>query len=136
MANIKYYDVILKPVVTEKSMGMMATENSAYKKEYITETGEIVQKKSKGCKPKQPREIEYFTERKYVFYVHKDANKVQVKEAVEKMFDGVQVEKVNIMNLVGKAKRRGTAVGRTSHKKKAIVKLKRDSKEIEIFQGM
>ena len=51
MANIQYYDVILKPVVTEKTMALMA-------------------------------------DKKYTFLVHTEANKTQIKEAVEKMFPG------------------------------------------------
>ena len=72
MADIKYYDVILKPVVTEKSMGLMA-------------------------------------DKKYTFLVHTEATKSQIKEAVEKMFAGAKVAKVNTMNNEGKSKRvRGT----------------------------
>lgn len=99
MANIQYYDVILKPVITEKSMNMMA-------------------------------------EKKYTFYVHPDANKAMIKEAVEKMFEGTKVEKVNTMNIPGKKKRRGMTVGRTAATKKAIVKLKEESADIEIFSGL
>ena len=99
MANIQYYDVILKPVVTEKSMNAMS-------------------------------------ERKYTFLVHPDANKSQVREAVEKMFPGTKVEKVNTMNIQGKTKRRGMVFGKTAKTKKAIVKLTADSKEIEIFSGL
>ena len=99
MANIQYYDVILKPVVTEKSMNAMG-------------------------------------ERKYTFLVHPEANKSQVKEAVEKMFPGTKVEKVNTMNIDGKKKRRGMVVGKTAKTKKAIVKLTEDSKEIEVFSGL
>jgi large subunit ribosomal protein L23 len=69
MADIKYYDVILSPVITEKSMNAMA-------------------------------------DKKYTFYVHTDATKTQVKEAVEKMFEGTKVAKVNTMNLEGKNRRR------------------------------
>ena len=99
MANIQYYDVILKPVVSEKSMNAMG-------------------------------------ERKYTFLVHPEANKSQVKEAVEKMFPGTKVEKVNTMNIDGKKKRRGMVVGKTAKTKKAIVKLTEDSKEIEVFSGL
>lgn len=99
MADVKYYDVILKPVVTEKSMNLMA-------------------------------------EKKYTFYVHPDANKSMVKEAVEKMFDGVKVEKVNTMNIPGKKRRRGAVTGRTAARKKAIVKLTEESADIEIFNGL
>lgn len=99
MADIKYYDVILKPVITEKSMAGMS-------------------------------------EKKYTFLVHTDANKPQIKEAVEKMFDGVKVKRVNTINYDGKKKRRGMVVGKTAKKKKAIVTLTEDSKDIEIFAGL
>lgn len=99
MADLKYYDVILKPVITEKSMDQMS-------------------------------------EKKYTFYVHTDATKSQIKTAVEKMFDGAKVAKVNTMNLDGKKRRRGMTVGKTAAKKKAIVQLTEDSAEIEIFQGL
>ena len=99
MADIKYYDVILKPVVTEKSMNAMG-------------------------------------EKKYTFLVHPEANKSQIKEAVEKMFEGTKVARVNTMNLEGKNRRRGMVVGKTAKTKKAIVQLTEDSKEIEIFEGL
>ena len=99
MAALQYYDVILKPVVTEKSMDGMS-------------------------------------EKKYTFLVHPEANKTQIKEAVEKMFDGVKVAKVNTMNCDGKKKRRGMVVGKTAKTKKAIVQLTEESKEIEIFAGL
>ncbi|MDO4619984.1 MAG: 50S ribosomal protein L23 [Lachnospiraceae bacterium] len=99
MADLKYYDVILKPVVTEKSMNQMA-------------------------------------EKKYTFLVHPDANKAQIKEAVEKMFEGRKVKNVNTMNLDGKTKRRGMTFGKTAKTKKAIVTLTEDSKDIEIYSGL
>ena len=99
MANIQYYDVILKPVITERSMNAMA-------------------------------------DKKYTFYVHPDANKTMIKEAVEKMFEGTKVASVNTMNLSGKEKRRGRTVGKTAAKKKAVVTLTQDSKDIEIFEGL
>ncbi len=99
MAALMYYDVILKPVVTEKSMEVMG-------------------------------------EKKYTFLVHPEANKSQIKEAVEKMFDGVKVAKVNTMNCDGKKKRRGMVVGKTAKTKKAIVQLTEESKDIEIFAGL
>ena len=99
MADIKYYDVILKPLVTEKSMNGMA-------------------------------------EKKYTFLVNPEANKSQIKEAVEKMFDGAKVAKVNTINQDGKNKRRGLVVGKTAKTKKAIVQLTEDSKDIEIFAGL
>ena len=99
MAAIQYYDVILKPVITEKSMAGMS-------------------------------------EKKYTFLVHPEANKTQIKEAVEKMFQGTKVAKVNTMNLDGKTKRRGMTFGKTAKTKKAIVWLTADSKDIEIFAGL
>jgi large subunit ribosomal protein L23 len=101
--GMEYYDVILRPVVTEKSMADMA-------------------------------------DKKYTFIVHPDATKPMIKNAVEKMFDGTVVESVRTMNIEGKTKRRnsksGVTAGRTASKKKAVVKLTAESKEIEIFSGL
>ncbi|MBR5000651.1 MAG: 50S ribosomal protein L23, partial [Firmicutes bacterium] len=69
------------------------------------------------------------------FKVAVDANKTQVKLAVEEIF-GVEVEKVNIMNVNGKMKRMGRFIGRTAASKKAIVTLTEKSKEIEFFQSL
>ncbi len=99
MADLKYYDVILKPVITEASMAV-------------------------------------YDEKKYTFLVHPSATKGQIKDAVEKMFEGTKVASVNTMNYDGKAKRRGMIIGATAKTKKAVVKLTADSKDIEIFQGM
>ncbi|MBQ1328100.1 MAG: 50S ribosomal protein L23 [Eubacterium sp.] len=99
MADIKYYDVILKPVLTEKSMNAMS-------------------------------------EKKYTFLVHPSATKNQVAEAVEKMFEGTKVAKVNTVNYDGKTKRRGATTGKTAKFKKAYVQLTADSKDIEIFEGL
>ena len=99
MAAVNYYDVILKLVITEKSMAGMG-------------------------------------DKKYTFLVHPEANKTMIKEAVEKMFEGTKVKKVNTMNLEGKNKRRGLVVGKTAKSKKAIVWLTEDSKDIEIFAGL
>ncbi len=74
-------------------------------------------------------------ERKYTFEVHRDANKTQVRKAVEEVF-GVKVEKVNTLNVRGKLKRMGKNQGYTRSWKKAIVKLTADSKTIEFFEGM
>ena len=73
--------------------------------------------------------------KKYTFKVAVDANKTQVKRAVEEIF-GVEVEKVNIMNVNGKMKRMGRYIGRTAASKKAIVTLTEKSKEIEFFQSL
>ena len=74
-------------------------------------------------------------DKKYTFKVAKDANKTQVKHAVEEIF-GVEVARVNIMNYDGKVKRMGRNVGRTAAYKKAIITLTERSKEIEFFQGL
>lgn len=99
MADIKYYDVIIEPVITEKSMA-----GNEFK-----------------C---------------YTFLVNPLANKTQIKEAVEKMFEGVKVKKVNTLNAEGKKRRRQRNEGRTAKTKKAYVTLTEDSKEIEIFEGL
>ena len=74
-------------------------------------------------------------EKKYTFKVATDANKTQVKLAIEEIF-GVEVAKVNIMNYDGKVKRMGRYEGRRAAYKKAIVTLTEKSKEIEFFQGL
>ena len=99
MASIQYYDVIIRPVITEKSMADMG-------------------------------------EKKYTFLVHPEANMTQIKEAVEKMFEGTKVKSVNTINSDGKKKRRGMVVGKTAKTKKAIVALTEESKDIEIFEGL
>ena len=73
--------------------------------------------------------------KKYAFKVALDANKTEVRKAVEEIF-GVDVAKVNIMNVSGKRKRLGRTFGTTSSYKKAVVTLTPGSKEIEIFQEM
>lgn len=91
-------DIILKPVITEKSMDEL--QNG-----------------------------------KYTFKVATDANKVEIKNAVETLF-GVKVAKVNTLNCNGRTKRVGRFVGKTSDWKKAIITLTEDSKTIEFFEGM
>ncbi len=71
----------------------------------------------------------------YTFIVKKDANKTQIKQAVEKIFD-VKVEKVNTVTCKGKLKRMGRHEGYTPDRKKAIVTLKEDSKAIEFFESL
>ena len=73
--------------------------------------------------------------KKYTFKVAPDANKTEVKQAVEEIFD-VEVAKVNIMNVKGKKKRMGRFEGMTSASRKAIVTLTPESKEIEFFQSL
>ena len=91
-------DIILKPIITEKSMDDLQTG-------------------------------------KYTFKVAKDANKSEIKKAVEQLF-GVEVAKVNTMNCLGRTKRVGRYVGKTSDWKKAIITLTEGSKTIEFFEGM
>ena len=83
------YDIILGPVITEKSASL---EN----------------------------------ERKYVFKIDVRANKTQIKQAIENIFD-VKVENVNTINVKPKKKRVGRYAGKTNKVKKAIVKLKEGS---------
>ena len=92
------YDIILKPVISERSM-----EDAQAKK--------------------------------YTFKVAVDANKTEVKHAIEEIF-GVEVKKVNIMNVNGKLKRMARTSGMTAASKKAIITLSAGSKEIEFFQGL
>ncbi|QYF85401.1 MULTISPECIES: 50S ribosomal protein L23 [unclassified Bacillus (in: firmicutes)] len=80
------------------------------------------------------RSSDVMAEKKYTFEVDVKANKTQVKDAVQEIF-GVKVEKVNIMNYKGKFKRMGKHAGYTNKRRKAIVKLTADSKEIELFEA-
>lgn len=75
-------------------------------------------------------------DRKYTFRVAKNANKIEIKKAVEQLFKDVKVEKVNTMNVRGKKKRMGRNEGYTPAWKKAIVTITPDSKTIEFFDGM
>jgi large subunit ribosomal protein L23 len=72
--------------------------------------------------------------KKYTFEVDTRANKTQVKHAVEEIF-GVDVEKVNVLNYKGKFKRMGRHAGYTNKRRKAIVTLTADSKDIELFES-
>lgn len=92
------HDIIIKPIVSEKSMDQLA-------------------------------------DRKYTFKVASDANKIEIKKAVEEIF-GVKVEKITTVNVLGKIKRMGATSGKRADWKKAIVKLTADSKTIEFFDGM
>ena len=82
------------------------------------------------------RSMAAVAEKKYVFEVAKTAGKVEIKDAIEKIF-GVKVAKVNTLNVSGKAKRMGAGrPGTTRSWKKAYVQLTADSKTIEMFEGM
>ena len=73
-------------------------------------------------------------EGKYVFKVHPQANKYEIKEAVRKLF-GVKVLDCTVMNVYGKMKRVRYRAGRTSSWKKAIVKLA-PGETIKVFEGV
>ncbi|MCR6098343.1 50S ribosomal protein L23 [Salipaludibacillus agaradhaerens] len=73
-------------------------------------------------------------DKKYTFEVDPRATRTQVKLAVEEIF-GVKVVNVNTMNYKGKFKRFGRHSGYTRKRKKAIVQLSADSKELEFFEG-
>ena len=75
-------------------------------------------------------------EKRYVFEVAISANKTEIKQALETVFEGVKIESVNTMRTIGKIKRQGRFSGRTPEVKKAIVTLKKDSKPIPFFEGM
>ena len=70
---------------------------------------------------------------KYTFEVDRRANKTDIKQAVEAMFEGVKVAKINTINVKGKAKRMGRYQGFTRRYKKSVVTLTEDSKRIELF---
>jgi len=90
------FDIVRKPIITEKSMNEMANK-------------------------------------KYTFLVHKNANKVEIKKAIEEIFE-VEVEKVATANYIGKAKRVGVHRGKRADYKKAVVTLSGD-KAIELFEN-
>ena len=72
----------------------------------------------------------------YTFKVHPNATKAMIKNAVEQIFKGVSVERVNVANYKGKPKRQGRTSGTRSAWKKAYVKLTSDSKPIEFFESL
>ena len=92
-------DIIIAPVITEKSMSGIA-------------------------------------DKKYTFKVARDANKIEIAQAVEELFKGAKVAKVNTISVRGKMKRMGRYSGYTAAWKKAIVTLSADSKPIEFFDGL
>ena len=71
-------------------------------------------------------------ENKYTFDVDVNANKIEIKQAVEAMFN-VKVVNVNVMNVRAKTKRMGKYVGKTNKRRKAIVTLAKDN-EINYFE--
>ena len=79
---------------------------------------------------------EGFAAKRYVFVVLPTANKTEIKLALESVFKGIKVDKVNTVRTLGRIKRQGKTQGRTPEIKKAYVTLKEDSKPIEFFEGM
>ena len=96
---------------------MMLTDQDVVKRPLITEKSE------------RGRE----TDQQYAFEVHRDATKIQVKTAVEKLF-GVHVTAVRTSISRGKNKRVGRSMGRRPNWKKAIVTL-REGETISLFEG-
>jgi large subunit ribosomal protein L23 len=82
------------------------------------------------------RSTDNLTQGKYTFKVDKRANKIEIKKAVEALFAGVKVDKVNTMNVKGQLRRQRMKQGYTASWKKAIVTLAEGSKTIEFFDGM
>lgn len=93
------HDIIIRPVITEKSMAAMA-------------------------------------QNKFTFEVMKSATKIDIKKAIEELYEGVKVEKVATINVRGRLKRMGRYEGYTSDWKKAIVTLAADSAKIPFFEGL
>ena len=80
--------------------------------------------------------MEAVADKKYVFMVDVNANKTEIKAAIEEIF-GVKVTKVNTVRMQGKVKRTGAyPAGKRADYKKAVVTLTADSKTIEFFEGM
>ena len=77
-----------------------------------------------------------FGDKRYVFVVHPESNKTEIKLALQSVFKGIKVDKVNTARTFGKIKRQGKTQGRTPEIKKAYVTLTKDSKPIEFFEGM
>ena len=73
--------------------------------------------------------------KKYTFEVDKRATKVDIRRAVETLFD-VEVSKVNTLHVRGQLRRQGRTQGYTKSWKKAVVTLSEDSKTIEFFESM
>jgi large subunit ribosomal protein L23 len=73
------------------------------------------------------------TQNKYLFEVHREANKIEIKQAVETLFD-VHVQDVNTLVMRGKSRRMGRGRAQTKNWKKAIVTLQ-EGETIEFFEG-
>jgi large subunit ribosomal protein L23 len=123
MANLQYYDVILKPLMTEKSMRLV--EHGI--------DDEQMERLKNGQDPGTDKAVSPV----YCFYVHPKATKTQIKEAVERLFNNVTVASVNTLNTKPKKRqRRGSKMGETVKRKKAFVKLTPGSNPIEYFEGI
>lgn len=75
-------------------------------------------------------------DKKYTFKVADGVSKIEIKKAVEKLFDGVVVDKVNTISVRGQERRYGRYTGYTESWKKAVVTLTDASKTIDFFDGM
>ncbi len=96
--NMNIADILLRPLVTEKSMGLSEAHNQV------------------------------------AFEVHPAANKIQVRQAIETLFE-VKVTGVRVLNMTGKEKRFGVRLGRRKNWKKAIVHLA-EGESLDVFEGM
>ena len=81
------------------------------------------------------KSYDHLPSKTYTFIVDRNANKLEIRAAVEEIF-GVKVDTVHTINSLGKMKRQGAHMGRRASTKKAYVKLKKDSKGIEFFESM
>ncbi len=81
------------------------------------------------------KSMDQLADKKYTFEVRKDANKIEIKKAVEEIFN-VKVVSVTTTRVLGKIKRMGATSGKRADWKKATVKLSDDSKTIEFFEGL
>lgn len=82
------------------------------------------------------KSMQLLDENKYTFEVDKNANKPEIKHAIEAIFEGVKVQKVRTMNYEGKKVRTKYGYGKKADWKKAVVTLTEDSQAIEYFDGM
>lgn len=81
------------------------------------------------------KSYDLLADKTYTFEVAVDANKTEIKQALEEIFD-IKVASVNTSRRMGKMKRQGKTQGRRPTIKKAFVKLTKDSKTIEFFDSM
>ncbi|MFQ5689366.1 MAG: 50S ribosomal protein L23 [Gemmatimonadota bacterium] len=107
------YEVVLRPVITEKTSSLQSEGTDATVTPDVRSRAEV--------RPK------------YTFEVAPDASKVEIRQAVERLFE-VKVTRVRTMNCRGKKRRLGKSLGRKPHWKKAIVEVAK-GQSIEVFEG-